>query len=122
MKPSANLLKLYFCILLLHACAAPALQTNKPSPAGILQLMTDEDIKLANRAVQRALETTPSGTPITWQNSSNGHFGSVTPRRTYKSRGGFYCRVYTEILTVADKTERFDGTACRASDGLWNPV
>jgi surface antigen len=40
----------------------------------------------------------------------------------YQTKGGVFCRVYTEALTLRNQTEQFEGTACRDDDGVWQPI
>jgi surface antigen len=87
-----------------------------------LQTMTDKDVEMANSAVQKALETLKSSDSLRWQNPSSKNSGQVTPDRTYQTKGGVFCRVYTEALTLRNQTEQFEGTACRDDDGVWQPI
>ncbi len=90
---------------------------------GVIGNMLDErDKRLAAEAAQRALETGPTGQPVTWQNPDNGHYGSVTPVKTYQTSGGSYCREYQQIVTIDGKQEKAYGTAGRQPDGSWKVV
>ena len=73
----------------------------------------------AARTTQRTLEYEPTGRTGTWVNPDNGHSGTVTPRRSYESRGGRYCREYQTTVTIDGRTESAYGTACRQRDGSW---
>jgi surface antigen len=86
---------------------------------GLVGNMLDErDKRMAAQSQNRALETTPSGQSVTWNNPDSGHSGSVTPIRTYQS-GGTYCREYQQTVTIGGKQEQSYGTACRQPDGSW---
>src|SRR5262245_58798883 len=80
--------------------------------------LDDRDKKMAAESAHRALESTPSGQTVAWNNPDSGHSGSVTPVRTYQS-GGAYCREYQQTVTIDGKPERSYGTACRQPDGSW---
>ena len=78
----------------------------------------ERDRRLAVEAAQRALDTGPDGTRVTWNNPENGHQGSITPTHTYQALGGGQCREY-EMTTVGRPPEQDHGMACRGSDGSW---
>ena len=84
--------------------------------------LDQRDQKLAQQAAHNALETAPSGTTTTWKNPDNGHSGGVTPKRTYQTASGQYCREYTQTITVGGKKQTSYGTACRQPDGQWKIV
>src|SRR5262245_64230583 len=51
---------------------------------GLLGNFLDQrDKEMQAKAASQALETAPSGKPVTWQNPDSGHAGTVTPTRTY---------------------------------------
>ncbi|HEX7229084.1 MAG TPA: RT0821/Lpp0805 family surface protein [Candidatus Binatia bacterium] len=86
---------------------------------GLVGNMLDErDKRMAAQTQNRALETTPSGQSLAWNNPDSGHSGSVTPIRTYQA-GGTYCREYQQTVTIGGKQEQSYGTACRQPDGSW---
>jgi len=84
--------------------------------------MTDEDVRLADSVVQRALESQRSGSTLYWRNPSTGHYGAITPERTYRTKGGTYCRAYREQLAVGENSATYTDRACRDSDGFWVPI
>jgi surface antigen len=84
--------------------------------------LDQRDQKLAQQAARNALESTPSGTTTTWKNPDNGHSGAVTPKRTYQTASGQYCREYTQAINVGGKKQMSYGTACRQPDGQWKIV
>ena len=71
------------------------------------------------RAAQNALETTPAGQTSIWRNPVNGHWGTVTPSRTFQDASGRYCRDYRQTVTVDGQEHQGNGTACRETDGAW---
>jgi surface antigen len=84
--------------------------------------LDQRDKQLAAKAAHSALETTPSGTTTAWKNPDNGHSGAVTPKRTYQTASGQYCREYTQAITVGGRKQTSYGTACRQPDGQWKIV
>ncbi|HLO78980.1 MAG TPA: RT0821/Lpp0805 family surface protein, partial [Magnetospirillum sp.] len=54
-----------------------------------------------------------------WNNPDSGHYGTVTPTRTYEAAPGQYCREYQQTINVGGQEQRSFGTACRQSDGSW---
>lgn len=109
-------------VSMLGACASPDMSRSTTGNKSMSPQMTSEDIALANRTFQRALEKSASGKRLSWQNSSTGHAGSITPQKTYRARNGLYCRVFDETVTMTKNTESFRNTACRDRDGVWKPI
>ena len=70
------------------------------------------------KAQQKALESTPTGTPVAWTNPDTGHSGTITPVKTYQS-GGTYCREFQSNVVIDGKPDKAWGTACRQPDGSW---
>lgn len=68
--------------------------------------------------MQRALETAPVGKSVAWRNPDNGNKYSVQPTKTYYVKGD-PCREYTTYATIAGKSEKIYGKACRQADGSW---
>ena len=85
-------------------------------------LLDERDRRLAAEAAQKALETAPTGNAVAWKNPDTGHYGTVTPMKTYQTAGGSYCREYQTTVTIDGKAERGYGTACRQPDGSWKIV
>lgn len=84
--------------------------------------LDEHDKMMAERASQNALESSPSGTTVAWQNPDNGNSGTITPTKTYKLNNGRYCREYTQTINVGGKAEKAYGKACRQPDGAWEIV
>src|SRR5262249_51116881 len=80
--------------------------------------LDQRDKQMAAQSAQRALESTPSGQTVAWNNPDSGHSGTVTPTRTYQS-GSPYCPPDPQSGTLDGKPERSYGTACRQPDGSW---
>ena len=72
--------------------------------------------------VGRTLETVPTGQTVAWRNPDTGADYRTTPRRTYQTDGGRYCREYTTSATVGGRQQQVYGTACRQPDGSWEIV
>lgn len=68
--------------------------------------------------VQRALENSPTGKPVSWKNPDSGNRYRVTPTRTYY-RHDQPCREYTTYANIGGKQEQIYGKACRKADGSW---
>ena len=68
---------------------------------------------------QKALENIKSGQTSEWSNPDSGNNGSITPKKTYQTASGQYCREYQQTVTVGGKTAEAYGTACRQPDGSW---
>jgi surface antigen len=81
--------------------------------------LDQRDKQMAAEAAQRAFENSQTGTPTTWRNPDSGHYGTVTPTRTYQDSGGQYCREYQQTITVGGESQQSYGTACRQPDGSW---
>ena len=75
----------------------------------------------AAQATQTALEYNPTGAARPWCNPDTGHYGTVTPTRTYAATG-LDCREYRHQVVIDGRSETLQGTACRQPDGTWRPV
>ena len=68
---------------------------------------------------QQSLETSPTGSTMTWNNPDTDIDYSVTPTRTYETASG-PCRNYTTEAVIEGRAEIVHGTACRGDDGSWH--
>lgn len=68
---------------------------------------------------QQALETSPTGSSVAWNNPDTDIDYSVTPTRTYETASG-PCRDYTTEAVIEGRAEIIHGTACRGDDGSWH--
>ena len=91
-------------------------------PAGVYEDMNETDVVLAVQAMQQALETGRKGEAVRWVNEETGNAGSVTPRRTFVTDRGIFCRDYAEALTIDTTDAVIDNTACRTGEGVWTWV
>jgi surface antigen len=113
----------------LHGCAAGGVpDTGSPSgwAAGAIRkdrakLQDEQDGQLADQTWVKALQSSPDGTPVTWNNPATGHSGSVTPLRTYRNAAGQWCRDYREAVSVGSAGEELNGSACQLGNGSWEP-
>ncbi len=74
------------------------------------------------RTAQYALENNPTNRSSSWRNPDTGHYGDVTPVKTYRSREGRYCREYTQTVSIGGEPQEAYGRACRQPDGSWKIV
>jgi hypothetical protein len=72
-------------------------------------------VTVAAGPLSRALESTPSGTPVSWQ-SAAGTTVSFKTDFSFLSKDRVYCRPYE----MADaESARYAGLACRSGEGVW---
>ena len=71
---------------------------------------------------QNALETSPTGQSVTWQNPDTGTQYRMLPTRTYKSWDNQDCREFTTWADLGGNDEQVRSTACRQSNGNWQEV
>jgi surface antigen len=83
--------------------------------------LDDDDRQRAYAAQMQALETGPSGAPVSWRNPDSGRYGSVVPGPAYQQAGGT-CRQYTHTIYIDGKPQTARGAACRNPDGTWTPI
>jgi surface antigen len=75
----------------------------------------------AERATYQALEHNPSNQPARWENPDSGHYGTVTPVRTYETAGRT-CREFEHDVWIDGRREIAYGQACRDPDGRWQII
>nr|WP_027485978.1 membrane protein [Allorhizobium undicola] len=73
----------------------------------------------ALEAEYRALETSPSGQAVTWEDDDVS--GKVVAAAPYQV-GNQNCRQYTHGVSVKARTFEAKGAACRNEDGTWTPL
>jgi surface antigen len=79
------------------------------------------DRRYAQPAYFSAFEEAPYGSSVSWRNPDTGHYGTVTPTRSY-DRDGSQCRDYSQRIVIDGRSETGYGTACRQADGSWQIV
>ena len=77
------------------------------------------DLVLARAVLQDTLETHRRHQAAPWRNDATGTSGLITPLRTFRIKGGFFCREFHEELQSGDAVAKRLGTACRREDGVW---
>ena len=88
-------------------------------PPPLFERMTDDDLALADTAVDKALRTGLSGERFAWSNRISGNDGAVWVVRTYRTVGGSYCRVYRERVSIGAEGELYEDLACLDEAGVW---
>jgi surface antigen len=73
------------------------------------------DMGYANEAANRSFAT---GQGMRWNNPESGNAGTIEPIRSYQSSSGV-CREFEQTVTIAGRSERAYGTACKQADGTW---
>ncbi|MGI9434765.1 MAG: RT0821/Lpp0805 family surface protein [Geminicoccaceae bacterium] len=94
--------------VMLSACAA----VTQPK-SDLYGSMTEIDVSLAAKLLQRTLDYAPDGTTRRWINDQSGHSGAITPVRSYIASTGQYCRDYREDLSIGNENGNFLYSACR---------
>ena len=105
--------------------------TGKPNAAAVQGRMfngayaielSNADRRRAGEAIHTALEWLPVGRMKIWRNPENGHWGTVTPTRTYQDANGAWCREFHQTVTIGGDENQDNGAACRRVDGVWLPM
>jgi surface antigen len=110
-KLSAGLL---VCLIALPASAVN-MRWLQYSPTSYF---TDEDWRLAREAAKEALNETPIGTTVSWENKESGASGSSTPVKAVE-KDGMPCR-YLKIMNSANETSGESVQYfCQQKDGKW---
>lgn len=74
--------------------------------------------RMAIEAEYRALEATPAGEPVQWQDTASGRSGGVVAAQPYRV-GSQDCRQYEHTIDAGGSQRKARGTACRNPDGSW---
>lgn len=96
---------------MLGACAGTTDDVTDPYEA-----LTEIDVSLAQRLLQRTLDHAVDGTTRRWTNDESGHSGAITPMRSYVASTGQYCRDYREDLSIGGQSRSYHYSACRDED------
>jgi len=83
--------------------------------------LSRQDRRSALEAEYKALEYTPSGQPVPWQNAGSRYRGQVVAGQPYQV-GSQNCRQYTDTVFTATTSQTGRGAACRNPDGSWTPL
>lgn len=74
------------------------------------------------RAAQYSLENTRIDDRYEWRNPDTGNYGYFTPKKTFQTAEGHYCREYQQTVFIGGEPNEAYGTACRQPDGSWKIV
>ena len=74
----------------------------------------------ADTPLHRALETTPSGQALAWEDPEGPLRGEVRPLASFRDRAGHLCREYQAFGRDAEGTHGTIGVACRIEPGTWH--
>ncbi len=80
------------------------------------------DRRMMEENAQYALEHDRTDQPSEWRNPDSGHYGTITPKRTYRVASGQYCREYQQTVVIGGEEQQAYGHACRQPDGSWKIV
>lgn len=80
------------------------------------------DQRMMQESAQRALEYNRTDQTTQWRNPDSGNEGTVTPKQTYQTAEGRYCREYQQTVVIGGREEQAYGRACRQPDGSWKIV
>jgi surface antigen len=92
------------------------------SPPPLIDRLSEDDTRLADRTLQQALSVAISGTTFVWRNTSNGYSGTVTPKSSFRTDEGVFCRSYVETVTIEQRSELYENSACVDEAGVWKSV
>lgn len=117
-SPKSLLIVACLAALLLTACGTTPRQPPAEPPDPLYQLLEDQTRRLAELAMQQALEIHNSGDNHSWQ-GADGSSGTVTPLRTFRILTGHYCRDYGVAVRTRLVQTTATRTACRSEGGEW---
>ena len=80
------------------------------------------DRAIYEATLQDGLERVLSGHSLEIGPTEGGYTVRVTPRRTFQTGAGVFCREYGVVLDHLDKQSAFEGIACRDTAGVWQPA
>ena len=72
-----------------------------------------------NATLQEVLERHRSGKSLLNGPTENGYTIRITPRRTFRTVAGVFCREYVFLLKHEDRQTASSGIACRDKAGVW---
>lgn len=103
-----------------------ALSTSLPAFSDQINFMTNSpvryynntDWKLSNANTQEALQNTPDGKTITWQNPKTKSHGSATPFNT-TTKNGLTCRNLKIVNYAAERSDQYTFKFCNYPNLGW---
>ncbi len=78
--------------------------------------------RVDHNCIGQALEHAEEGQRVNWTNEDTGSRYSVTPKRTYQTTSGQYCREYQVTGALSGREQEAFGNACRQTDGTWKII
>ena len=117
--PGPRTARICFLAVGLFLTVAAAQMANGQTPDVLYGQIGASDAARARAILQETLETRRSQETAEWQSDAAGISGTVTPLRTYRVKGNFFCRDFRETLIVTGSPIERVGTACRRVDGVW---
>ena len=109
-----HLLAAGLCLTVATTAAAPG-QEIDPLYDGLAA----GDVMQASAVLQETLETHQSQETAEWRSEATNHSGTITPLRTFRIAGDYFCRDFRETVTTTSSLIERIGTACRREDGVW---
>jgi Surface antigen len=102
------------------SCSCPECPEKTAKPKFVLLPELDEDDEIAAlQSVQLALSKLGDGASYVWRRSHGRLSGLVQPTSSFRNDKGRICRHLVLLLTTGDKTNKTEGVACRADNGVW---
>jgi surface antigen len=102
---------------LIAACAscwaAESMYWQSNAPVG---KMKEEDFKIANAVIQKALDEGKDGQTFKWENPATGASGSITPRKAFE-RNGTTCRKAKFFVSAGGLKNDSRWTLCKVPEG-----
>jgi surface antigen len=110
-----------FCLVSIAVIAmsfpGPVLAFNELFMArGPFEHMTKNDANIARAEIRAALETTPDGHTHTWSNPETNASGTVTPIKTFTSKG-MRCRSTEFTSYIGGQRGQSKWNLCKTKDG-----
>ena len=81
-----------------------------------------DDKKAMSDATYQTLASAKMGETKQWGDPKSGSHGTVTATREFVAKNGRICREFVSTVTVGDKAQSFEGSACRLPDGAWQSI
>ncbi|HET8727170.1 MAG TPA: RT0821/Lpp0805 family surface protein [Alphaproteobacteria bacterium] len=106
-------------LFLLVGCQGAVRELENVFQPDLHPALSLDDVRLASKVMQQALETKAHGEFVSWSNPETGFSGTFTLVRTYQTEKGVYCREFTERLRSPQDHARYNLTACRTDEGFW---
>ena len=77
------------------------------------------ELTAIDATLQEVLERHRSGKSLVNGPTENGYTIRITPRRTFRTVTGAFCREYVFLLKHEKKQTASSGIACRDKTGIW---